>query len=82
MTPLPSGSFGGQYISVAVDNSGGASSSDAYVLDSTHQLIDKLDPSGNPVSFSGSASYISGSQITGTCLGKVSSASRMVSKYQ
>ena len=68
----PSGSFGASfgYVYTAVDNSGGPSSGDVYVTDSNHGVIDKLDGSGNPVSFSGSASYISGSQITGTPTGQ------------
>jgi DNA-binding beta-propeller fold protein YncE len=68
----PSGSFGGGYVYTAVDNSSDASSGDVYVTDSSHGVIDKLDPSGNPVSFSGSASYVSGSQITGTPSGSFS----------
>jgi len=65
-TTTPSGSFGGGYVSVAVDNSTGSSSGDVYVTDSSHEVIDKLDSSGNPVAFSGSAAYIAGSQLTGT----------------
>ena len=68
----PSGSFSNGYDSVAVDNSTGPSSGDVYVTDSGHELIDKLDPSGNPVNFTGSASYISGPQITGTPSGPFS----------
>jgi len=68
----PSGSFGGGYVYAAVDNSTGPSAGDVYVTDSSHGVVDKLSggttagSQPTPVDFSGSASYISGSEITGT----------------
>jgi len=67
-----SGSFGGGFIYAAVDNSTGPSAGDVYVTDSSHGLIDKLGggtatgSQPTPVDFSGSAPYVSGSEITGT----------------
>lgn len=67
-----SGSFGGGSVSVAVDNSTGGSPGDVYVTDSSHHVIDKLSlgttagSQPTAVAFSGSGSYISGSELTGT----------------
>ncbi len=69
---------GGSYLNVATDNSSGASGGDIYVTKITESeppanLVQKFDAAGNPVNFSGSASYISGNQITGTPSGPFSS---------
>ena len=70
----------GTFLNVATDSSGGASSGDIYAAaitgsGSPANLVLKFDAAGNPLDFSGSASYISGNQITGTPSGPFSSAS-------
>jgi hypothetical protein len=62
--------FGSLELNVATDNSGGASGGDLYVTsvggDPSTNVVQKFDAAGNPVDFSGSASYISGNAISGT----------------
>jgi hypothetical protein len=53
------------FIRGAVDNSGGADDGDIYVT-GTGSTVTRVDGSGAAASFSGSASYISGNQLTGT----------------
>ena len=60
----PTGSFTGPF--VAVDNSSGPDAGDVYVGDSDRNILERLDPTGNPAPFTGSAPYISGAEITGT----------------
>jgi hypothetical protein len=55
------------FIKVAADNSGGAANGDIYV--SSSNTVTRIDGAGTPVGFSGSASYISGAQLTGTPAG-------------
>ncbi len=57
--------FGGGYIYVAADNSGGISNGDIYAA-STCCSVQKFDGRGNAVDFSSSASYIIGNRISGT----------------
>jgi hypothetical protein len=69
----------GPALNVATDNSDGASGGDVYVAAPTNSaspanLVLKSDAAGNPLVFSGSASYISGNQITGTPSGPFSAA--------
>jgi hypothetical protein len=61
----PSGSFGNRSIAVAVDNSALPSKGHVYVTDNQHNVVDLLNTAGSPVSFSATAPYISGSQLTG-----------------
>jgi hypothetical protein len=60
------------FISTAADNSGGAANGDLYVA-SSNRTVTRVDGTGKPVSFSGSASYISGARLTGTPAGSFSS---------
>jgi hypothetical protein len=59
---------GRQEIRVAADNSGGAGGGDIYVT-SGQAGVFRIDGTGEPAAFSGSAPYISGAQITGTPAG-------------
>jgi phosphodiesterase/alkaline phosphatase D-like protein len=63
--------FGGGYDYLAIDNSGGPSKGRLYVV-STNGLLQAFDFEGNPVAFTGSASYINGSEINGTPAGAFS----------
>jgi hypothetical protein len=58
------GEFGGPYDYTAVDNSGGPTNGHVYVA--SGNKLNAYDGSGNPVNYSGSASYINGSHIMGT----------------
>ncbi len=53
------------FVYAAADNSGGVGDGDVYVS-SSGGTVTRIDGSGNAADFSGSASYISGNQITGT----------------
>ncbi|HET8955332.1 MAG TPA: NHL repeat-containing protein [Solirubrobacterales bacterium] len=54
----------GHAASIAVDQENGW----VYVLDYGEDTVSRFDLDGNPVSFSGSAAYLSGNQITGLSL--------------
>jgi NHL repeat len=59
-TTTPSGSFGGEHVSVAVDNTTG----DVFVADRAHKVIDKFDQDGNLIASFGD-SVVPDGQLAG-----------------
>ncbi len=55
----------GRGAQLTVDNSNEATAGSVYVVSRDDGTVSKFGPSGEPVDFSGSASYIKGNQITG-----------------
>ena len=70
VSKFPGSQFGSGccYLYGAADNSGGAGDGTVYISSSGAALtgIYKIDGDGNPVNFTASGSYISGSTLTGT----------------
>ncbi len=60
------GPFGNGNVFVAVDNTTGPNQGRVYAAETEGATVNSVDANGSDVNFTGSASYISGNQITGT----------------